>query len=1543
MKLLIIIILTLVFETAYSQLTIRDTITFGSDKDYPPYEYLDEKGNPAGFNIDLMRAIAEEMGFAVKFKLGDWADIRKNLEIDGTVHISDMFYSEARDIHVDFAIPHEVMYDEIYIRAGTKGIVEEKDLVQKRVAVQKGSSLEDRLRSFHPSITRIPTTTEYEALLLLSKGGCDAAIVSRTTGKLAIEEEKFSNITKVGRPVFPREYSFVVKEGNDKLLQVVNAGIIRLKESGQYEKIRSSWFEKGQTKWPLEILVIVFAAIVILFFSILIWNRILRRKVKERTLELENECDQHKKTAEIVKLNEEKYRMVTENMLEIVATHKPDGTYIYINPAVTNLLGYSIEELIGTNPYNLVHPDDIESIKKKSHDIALQGNIIESMEYRIRKKNDEYKWFSTSTKPITNDEGEVVNLQTVSRDITERKRYELEMHELQTYSSALFEYAPIPIWVEDFSDVKKYFDSLKEKGVTDFSEYFYENMDEVKRISSLVRILDINQKNLEAYGVNSKQEFLTTLADWFNENSWNVFRDELIALAKGNNRFESEISIITPHNELKQLIVNISVHPNHLDTLQIVFASFIDITERKQAEKEKFDEYSKNQLILKTMMNGYLLADTTAKIRDVNPAYCKMVGYTRDELIKMTIFELEAVLTQVEIGEKIQQMIEDGSTRFETSHRHKDGRKINLDVSITILHMEQESLLAAIIHDITDRKRNEAALIENESKLRNIFEHSTNVFYSHDSNHMIHYFSPQVKDVLGYEVEEALIKWTELASDNPVNEIGFNKTVRAIETGIVQDPYELELIHKSGHKIWVEVREAPIVKKGKTVSIVGSLNDITESKKHKDELKKEHSRLIDLIENMSDAFVSLDRNWNYTYMNKKAGAIFNRNPADLIGKNIWKEFPEGVGQPFQRNYERAMYENISLQMEDYYPPYQKWFENRINPTEDGIAIFFTDITDRKNSEKMLLDHQKRLLIAQQSARLGFLDWDLLTNEIFLSDEVYEIYGLQPEQNFSTPEFIAKVVHPDDSSFVERNLNAALRGEQEYNIDHRIVRPDGKTIWVQAKAELIKDQSGKPITLLGTVLDITERKNAAIEVKRQQELLQKIFDNIPVMITYFDEAGNIRMGNNELVKILGYTLDEWKTGNTLAKCYPDPDVYKEVLDFMANKTAAWKDFSTTTKSGEVIFTSWTNIKLSEGSSIGIGQDINERKMAVERLIKSEARNKAMLEAIPDLVFLTDKDGVYLDYHSSKVESLYVNPDLFLGKNIKDILPEEFTALLLPLYAECVKTGETQKIEYALPIRGEVRYFDARLARCEDDKVLTISREITDNKKAQKELKNSFDQLRNLTAHLQSIREEERKTIAREIHDEFGQILSGLKMNLTMMSKEIAQKDDNISAAELINEFNSMNKIIDVSSASLKKLITMLRPEILDNLGFDSAVEWFLTEFENSTKITTQLEGSTENIGLSKELEITLFRILQESMTNVRKHSDATEVKVSFILSDKILTLDISDNGVGFQPNSIQTKGGYGLLGMKERALIFNGNVDIESKPGNGTLVRVSIPV
>ena len=233
--------------------------------------------------------------------------------------------------------------------------------------------------------------------------------------------------------------------------------------------------------------------------------------------------------------------------------------------------------------------------------------------------------------------------------------------------------------------------------------------------------------------------------------------------------------------------------------------------------------------------DGVFVTNKKAEYIEVNRAVCEMTGYTEKELLNLSIPDLIEPNDIKKAMDGFQEMSQKGSTQRETGYLTKTGEHRFWDVAAVKI---TDTRYLGFAKDITQRKKAEQALKENEETLRNIIENSTNLFYSHTPDHSLTYLSPQVKDILGYSEEEAMTNWTEFVSDNPINEIGFKNTVKAIQTGERQPVYELELVRKDGRKIWVEVREAPLLENGNVISIVGSLNDITEKKQAEETLRQ---------------------------------------------------------------------------------------------------------------------------------------------------------------------------------------------------------------------------------------------------------------------------------------------------------------------------------------------------------------------------------------------------------------------------------------------------------------------------------------------------------------------------------------------------------------------------------------------------------------------------------------------------------------------------------------------------------------------------------
>jgi signal transduction histidine kinase len=240
------------------------------------------------------------------------------------------------------------------------------------------------------------------------------------------------------------------------------------------------------------------------------------------------------------------------------------------------------------------------------------------------------------------------------------------------------------------------------------------------------------------------------------------------------------------------------------------------------------------------------------------------------------------------------------------------------------------------------------------------------------------------------------------------------------------------------------------------------------------------------------------------------------------------------------------------------------------------------------------------------------------------------------------------------------------------------------------------------------------------------------------------------------------------------------------------------------------------------------------------------------------------------------------------------------------------------------------------------------DITEHKRAEEELRTSRLQLRALASRLQKIREEERAMIAREIHDEMGGGLTGLKMDLSWLLHKISDADPGEERAALMDRIHASNTSIDQMIRVVRRISTNLRPSILDDLGLIAALEWQLSEFTSRTEIPHEFATTFEYVNLEEEAAVAVFRIFQEALTNAVRHAGASKVTVVLregersLFGDETVVLEIRDNGRGITEKEIRNPESLGLLGMKERVLAFGGELSICGEPCGGTTLILKIP-
>ncbi|HSR11201.1 MAG TPA: PAS domain S-box protein, partial [Thermodesulfobacteriota bacterium] len=347
---------------------------------------------------------------------------------------------------------------------------------------------------------------------------------------------------------------------------------------------------------------------------------------------------------------------------------------------------------------------------------------------------------------------------------------------------------------------------------------------------------------------------------------------------------------------------------------------------------------------------------------------------------------------------------------------------------------------------------------------------------------------------------------------------------------------------------------------------------------------------------------------------------------------------------------------------------------------------------------------------------------------------------------------------------------------------------------------------------------------------------------------------------------------------------------------------------------------------------------------EALRESRARYRAVVDDQTDLVCRFLPDGTLTFVNRAYCEYLESTPQKLLGINFMPFLPREYRNRLrlhLRTLTPAEPVGAPQENPVTLP-NGETRWFQW-VNRAIPDRsgaiveFQAVGHDITILKKAENRLKEQSESLRALSARLEKIREEERTAIAREIHDELGQSLTALKMDLAWLVRMPR------SRRGLARKVQAMSALVDTVIKSVRKISSALRPGVLDDLGLRAALEWQCREFQTRTGIECRFASSAGNPEIDRNVSTGVFRIFQESLTNVARHAQANEVKVRLTCREKMLKLSVEDDGRGITREEMENPKSLGILGMKERAYLLGGRSTIRGKPRKGTRILLEVPL
>lgn len=355
--------------------------------------------------------------------------------------------------------------------------------------------------------------------------------------------------------------------------------------------------------------------------------------------------------------------------------------------------------------------------------------------------------------------------------------------------------------------------------------------------------------------------------------------------------------------------------------------------------------------------------------------------------------------------------------------------------------------------------------------------------------------------------------------------------------------------------------------------------------------------------------------------------------------------------------------------------------------------------------------------------------------------------------------------------------------------------------------------------------------------------------------------------------------------------------------------------------------------------GCARDITERKRFDESLREAQKRTESILASVADVHILFDREWRYVYVNDAAARAINRPRDQIVGSTLWEMYPDIIGTDLEREYRRAMEQRVAVAFEFHYLALDS--WWDNRFNPVPEG-LAVFATDITERKRAEEARRQFQQQLRVLSSHLETVREEERSRIAREIHDELGQVLTGLKIELSVLDEAWSKRAPRDGPVGHEAALRRMVTLVDDSIQSVRKIATELRPMILDRLGLFAAIEWQADEFVKSSGIRCDVRLPDTEVAEHRQTSTALFRILQESLTNIVRHAKARNVVIRVWNEDHATVLQVTDDGIGIPAHLVDRETSFGLLSMKERAVMLGGSLDVAKGGAGGTTITARVP-
>jgi PAS domain S-box-containing protein len=717
--------------------------------------------------------------------------------------------------------------------------------------------------------------------------------------------------------------------------------------------------------------------------------------------------------------------------------------------------------------------------------------------------------------------------------------------------------------------------------------------------------------------------------------------------------------------------------------------------------------------------------------------------------------------------------------------------------------------------------------------------------------------------------------------------------------------------------------------------------------------------LASVLDAVPDIFVTFDQEWRFTYANQHTLRTIGKSLNELLGRAIWALYPEFVGTPVEAQLRRAMAEQTPVRFEMPDPVTGLWREVHAYPAPDGLIVHGRDISERRRTEVALRDSEERLRTLMDNVPGavyrcgGGPDWSVR----FIGDAITAISGY-PATDFVDNQVrsFTSIIHPADWPAVERRAHEALARREAFEVEYRIVHRDGSLRWVQDHAQGIYGEDGELLWIDGVVLDVTERRQTEEALRQSEERFQLAAEAVDALIYEMDLTRMTVHRSSGLHAVLGFYPQETDEAIEwwLNRIHPDdlPDVIFQSESAYASAQSFDLEYRILHRRGDYVHV-WDRGRIVRDRLgrpirvVGCTVNVTERKRAEAALRESEERHRLLTDLTSDYTYTcrVDPDG------SAYLESVSPGFTRITGYQLHEVqqgggwacfiyptdlvkLAEQTPLIMANKWVEgeiriLTKKGRIGWVRYSVrPVWDETRKRVVRLLGAAED--------ITQRKRAEAQREEYAQRLQALSRRLLEVQEQERRHLARELHDEVGQALTGLKLALEMS----LQQEGYRRRATLAEAQAQLREL----TTRVRDLSLRLRPTMLDDLGLVPALVWLFRRYTAQTGVEVVFQHNGLSERFHPEVETAAFRIVQEALTNVARHASVREATVGLWVDGGRLWVQIEDQGAGFDPKAVHAAApSSGLSGMQERAVLLGGELTIESVPGTGTCLTAELPI